>query len=381
MTTAHGTVVEGFESVREEFASFVAAEAHDPGAQLVVYADGKRVVDLVSSPDIAADSLLGVFSSTKGAAHLVVALLVQDAILDLDREVAYYWPEFAAEGKGAITLRELLAHQAGVVGVDGGFSPAEIADDRALAARLAGQRPYWRPGAGFGYHAFVIGALTGEVVFRATGRTLHEWYEERIRAPYGLDFFLGLPESEEPRFLTTLPMLPTPSQQAEIDAAPWANPNSIGGISFNAPRGLDLAEFPNDRAVRAAGQSSAGGIASARGLAGLYQAAVFGLADRPPLLKPDVLAEFARPHSIGTDLSSGQPQYFALGFHAMSLKFPSLAAGAFGHSGAAGSQALADPVTGFAYGYARRRYAYPGGSAPENTRFLAATARAITARR
>ncbi|MGV9569518.1 serine hydrolase domain-containing protein, partial [Streptomyces nigra] len=95
----HGTVADGFEAVREEFAAFVATERPDYEGQVCAYVHGRRVVDLWAGPGAEADSLYGVFSSTKGAAHLVVALLVQDGVLDLDREVASYWPEFAAEGK------------------------------------------------------------------------------------------------------------------------------------------------------------------------------------------------------------------------------------------------------------------------------------------
>lgn len=189
----HGTVADGFEAVREEFAAVVAGERADYEGQLCAYVHGRRVVDLwAGPPGTAGDSLYGVFSSTKGAAHLVVALLVQDGTLELDRKVTYYWPEFASEGKGALTLRELLAHRAGLVGTDTGFTLDELADDRAVAERLADQRPFWRPGTAFGYHALVIGALTGEIVRRATGRSLKDVHEERVRAPYGLDFFLGL---------------------------------------------------------------------------------------------------------------------------------------------------------------------------------------------
>ncbi|QDY78783.1 serine hydrolase domain-containing protein [Streptomyces qinzhouensis] len=372
-----GTVATGFEGVREEFDAFLTGEEHEPGAQLVVHRGGERVVDLWSD-GVTGESLLGVFSSTKGAAYLVTALLVQDGLLDLDRTVASYWPDFAAEGKGEVTLRELLAHRAGVVGLDAGLTREELADDRAIAARLAGQRPFWQPGRFFGYHALVIGALVGEVVFRATGRTLHEWYEERIRAPYGLDFWLGLPEREEPRFLTTLPMLPTPEQAAEMEAAAYS-PYSMTGIALNlhAPDNGELSDLPNSRTVRAKGQASAGGIGSARGLAGMYAAAAFGLDGRAPLLKPDTAAEFARVHSEGNDLVGGAPDAFGLGFLAMGVRFPFLGADSFGHSGAAGSLAFADPRQGFAYAYTRRRYAFPGGTAPENERLLRSVVRAL----
>ncbi|WP_405961374.1 beta-lactamase family protein [Streptomyces sp. NBC_00024] len=390
----HGTVADGFEAVREEFAVFVAGERADYEGQLTAYVHGRRVVDLwavpaaetrpvtateprpvtATEPRPDGDSLHGVFSSTKGAAHLVVALLVQDGVLELDREVAHYWPEFAAEGKGALTLRELLAHRAGLVGTDAGFTLEELADDRVIAERLAVQRPFWRPGAAFGYHALVIGALTGEVVRRVTGRTLQEVYEERVRAPYGLDFFLGLPAELEPRFRTVLPMTPTPAQQAELDAVP-RGPHTLASIAFNnqVPEPGELTDFPNARVVRASGQSSAGGVGSARGLAGMYAAAISTVDGRPPLLKPDTIGEIGQIHSLGHDLVARAPRAFGLGFQATAENlYHFLGAGTFGHSGAGGSQAFADPRSGLAYGYTRRRMAFPGGAAPENTGFVQA---------
>ncbi|MDX3384342.1 serine hydrolase [Streptomyces niveiscabiei] len=377
----HGTVADGFTSVREEFAAFVATERPDYEGQLCAYADGRRVVDLWAGEEAGPDSLYGVFSSTKGAAHLVVALLVQDGTLELDRKVTYYWPEFAAEGKGQLTLRDLITHRAGVVGLDAGFSAAELADDRLTAERLADQRPFWRPGTAFGYHALVIGALTGEVVRRATGRSLQEVYEDRVRAPYGLDFFLGLPTALEPRFRSVQPMLPTPPQQAELDAVPAA-PHSLASIAFNThvPDPGDLVSYANSRAVRAKGPASAGGVAAARGLAGMYAAVLFEVDGRPPLLKPDTIAEVGQIHSTGYDLVARAHKSFGLGFQAVAdTAYPFLGAGSFGHSGAGGSQAFADPRGGFAYGYTRRRMAFPGGAAPENERLVRAVHEAVLA--
>ncbi|MFC8512056.1 serine hydrolase domain-containing protein [Streptomyces sp. NPDC057257] len=370
----HGTVADGYEAVREEFAAFVAGELPDYEGQLCAYHHGRRVIDLWAGEGVGPDSLYGVFSSTKGAAHLVVALLVQDGTLELDRKVTYYWPEFGAEGKGQLTLRELISHRAGVVGLDAGFTADELADDRAIAERLADQKPFWRPGTAYGYHAFVIGALTGEVVRRATGRTLQEVYEERVRAPYGLDFYLGLPEALEPRFRSVQPMAPTPVQQAELDAVP-RGPHSLASIAFNAhvAEPTELVNHPNSRTVRAKGPASAGGVAAARGLAGMYAAAISEVAGRPPLLKPDTVAEVGQIHSTGYDLVARVHKSFGLGFQAVAdYVYPFLGAGAFGHSGAGGSQAFADPRSGVAYGYTRRRYAYPGGAAPENDRLVRA---------
>ncbi|MFA3836033.1 serine hydrolase domain-containing protein [Streptomyces aureus] len=372
-----GTVAEGFEEVREEFAAVLAQETGERGAQLAAYVHGRQVVDLYAGDGIDGSTLTGVFSNSKGAAHLVVALLVQDGVLDLGREVASYWPEFAASGKGALTLRELLAHRSGLIGVDGGFTLEELADDRVIAERLATQRPFWEPGTRYGYHALVIGALTGEVVRRVTGRTLQELYEERVRAPYGLDFFLGLPEDEETRFTPIRPMLPTPEQQAVLDAsAPAAD--SLLPVAFNraADPSFDVLQLANSRMVRALGPASAGGAGNARGLARMYAAAISEVDGRPPLLEPDTVAEFTHRHWTGTDLVTGESDHFALGFETHGLRYAFLGADAFGHSGAAGSEAFADPGSGVAYGYTRRRLAFPGGAAPENQRLAAAVVRA-----
>ncbi|BCM66679.1 MULTISPECIES: serine hydrolase domain-containing protein [Streptomyces] len=372
--TVQGTVAEGFEPVREEFAAFVAGERQDYEGQLCAYVHGRRVVDLWAGAGATGDSLYAVYSATKGAAHLVAALLVQDGTLELDRKVTYYWPEFAAEGKGALTLRDLLAHRAGLVGTDTGFSLAELADDRMIAERLADQRPFWRPGTAFGYHALVIGALTGEVVRRATGRTLQEVYEERIRAPHGLDLYLGLPAAHEPRFRPVRPMLPTPEQQARLDAAP-TGPHTLTSIAFNRHGAdpTDLESLPNERLIRAQGPASVGGIGSARGLAAMYAATISGVDGRTPLLKEDTLAEFGQIHSVGYDLVARAHKSFGLGFQATADTWhPFLGATTIGHSGANGVQSFADPRAGIAYAYTRRRFAFPGGAAPENDR-LAAT--------
>ncbi|KAB7843381.1 serine hydrolase domain-containing protein [Streptomyces mobaraensis] len=365
----HGTVAEGYEPVREAFAATLAEERAGHAAQLAAYVRGRRVVDLWGGPGIDGDSLTGVFSATKGAAYLVFALLLQDGTLDLDREVRHYWPEFAAAGKEHVTLRQLVAHQAGLVGADGGFTPEELRDDRAIAERLAAQRPYWRPGAAFGYHAFVIGALIGEVVRRVTGLTLREVYEARIRSPYGIDLFMGLPEEHEGRWLSTQPMDPTPDQKRQ-SAAAGHGPDGLPGIACNqnhAKAPTVLAELPNTREFRAAGPASIGGVGSARGLARMYAAAVSGVDGRGALLTPDTAARVAEIHSAGHDLVDREYKAYGLGFVVVSERYPFLGARSFGHSGAAGALGFADPGAGLAFGYNRRRFAFPGGAAPETS--------------
>jgi CubicO group peptidase (beta-lactamase class C family) len=369
----HGTVAPGFEDVRSEFAAVAAAEPGYSG-QLAAFLGDRQVVDLWAGEDIAGDGLTSVYSVSKGAAHLVVALLVQDGVLHLDRPVADWWPEFAAFGKERLSLRELLAHRSGLIGVDGGFTVAELADDRLIASRLAGQHPFWRPGEAYGYHAFVISALTGEVVRRATGRSLRELFEERIRSPYGLDFYLGLPAAEDRRFQEVLPMRLTAEQEAGLAAQP-RDPASLMSVAFNfnASPPTDIVEFGNTPQIRATGNASAGGVANARGVARMYAAAISAVDGREPLLTPETISEFSRLHYAGPDLVTGEADHFALGFETSWKKYPFLGGTAFGHSGATGSQSFADPASGIAYGYIRRRFILGGGGgSPENQRLAAA---------
>lgn len=367
MEPLRGRVAAGFEPVRDEFAAVVAAEGGDFAAQLVAYRHGDQVVDLWAGREIGGDSLLGAFSASKGAAHLVVALLVQEGVLDLNQRVSHYWPEFAVEGKRDITLREVLAHRAGLVGADDGFTLEELADDRTVAERLGRQRPYWRPGAVFGYHALVVAALSGEVVRRATGRTIQEHFAARVREPYTVDFYLGLPADQESRYLAVQPALATPQP-------PAPGPDSLPGIAFNRhhPRNPELWQLPNFRVVRAGGPASLGGVASARGMARMYAAAISQVDGMAPLLAPDTAAAFAQIQSAGHDLVVREHKAFGVGFHATSEVYPVLGLGAFGHSGAGGQQAFADPRNGIAYGYSRRRFPCASGPGPENDRLIRA---------
>src|SRR6185312_11406211 len=159
MTSSQGFTAEKFAPVRELFDSMLDA---DPAysAQLAVYVGGEKAIDLVGGPNSSADSVTGVFSCSKGVAALAFSLLVQDGHVDLDAAVANYWPEFAQQGKGAVTVRQLLSHQAGLVGVQGGFAMEEYNDLTAVADRLASMAPMWRPGSGtFGYHALTMGVF------------------------------------------------------------------------------------------------------------------------------------------------------------------------------------------------------------------------------
>lgn len=339
-----GFATREFTEVRELFDSFLS-EDQDYSAQLSVYHQGTKVVDLRGGPGFAPGDITGTYSCSKGAAAMVIALLVQDNLLDLDRTVASYWPEFGVHGKDLLTVRQALSHQAGLPGAAGGFALADFTTPEA-ARRLAATAPLWRPGTAFGYHALTIGILMEELCRRTAGMPLQRLYDERIRRPWGIDFFLGLPEDQEPRY-----------REALYDAdpvPPWLDPLSLDGLSSNAPVST-IMELPNHRIVRAAGMSSAGGVGSADGLARLYAAATTGVDGGPAFLSPVTIDLMAAEQVWGLDRCSGSDNAFAVVFMKPQPGRNFGSHLAFGHEGANAALGFADPGYGLGFGYVPRR--------------------------
>jgi CubicO group peptidase (beta-lactamase class C family) len=361
-----GMVSPGFEAVRNQLDAYLLA---DPAysAQLSVYWNGEPVVDLVGGPDLAEDSVTGVFSVSKGVSALVIATLVRDGLLDLDEPVARYWPEFAAAGKAAITVRQLLSHQAGLVGLPGGIRFEEFRDSAVAAARLAEAFPDWRPGSAFGYHGLTIGVFMEELTRRITGRSLQEIYESEIRAPHDIDFYLGFPAESEHRFREVLPMAPTSEQQAEIDRRASA-PDGITALAFNSavrgPSVVDSPTSPNVREVRAAGPAAVGGIGSARGLAKAYATAI-GAAGAPALLDPGTVAKMTQQQVCGVDRVLNKVMCFGIVYMKPHQEVEFGSYRAFGHDGAGGALAFADPTYGIGFGYIPMPIQYPGAADPK----------------
>jgi CubicO group peptidase (beta-lactamase class C family) len=356
-----GFVAPGFEPLRDELDLCLLRDV-GYAAQLCVYLGDRLVVDLVGGPDLEADSVTGVFSASKGAAALTLATLVESAQLDLGERVAHYWPEFAAEGKDRVTVEELLSHRAGIPGVDGGFSLDEFLDSSAAAARLAKQRPFWRPGSAFGYHALVLGVLMEELVRRVAGTTLQELYERVVRGPREIGFYLGLPLSEESRYREVRPATLTSAQQAESEV--WAtNDDTLRAVAFNhAGRGFEggAALSPNQRSVRAAGPSGFGGTASARGLAGLYAAALGNLGD--PLVSAATLGRFTQELAWGHDRILDSTMCYGAVFQKPMPRMDFGSYQAFGHDGGGGALGFADPFYDLAFGYVPLPMQYSGGA-------------------
>jgi len=360
---------EEFASVRELFDAMLDA---DPSysAQLAVYRHGEKVVDLVGGPDSAADSLTGVFSCSKGVAALAFSLLVQDGLIDPDAAVSTYWPEFARHGKDAITVRQLLSHQGGLVGVQGGFAMEDYNDLAAVAQRLADMAPLWRPGSGtFGYHALTMGVFLEELCRRVTGERLQDVYNRRIRVPYAADMFLGLPESQEPRFRPVL--------FAEQPMPGFLDPGSLAGVSGNVQAG-NLLELPNVRSVRAAGSCSGAGVGSADGLARVYAGAITGVDGLPAYLSPETVAIMSQEQVWGLDRIFCDTGAFALTFMKAHPRMDFGSARAFGHDGANAALGFADPLYGIGFGYVPA-WTEEGGTAGRAMQLSAAVRKVVLA--
>ena len=212
MTIEVGGFVEpGFEGVRDAFANnFV--EHGEQGASYAFYVEGTKVVDLWggvradTGEPYDDDTLQIVFSSTKGATAVCAHLLAERGLLDVDAPVVEYWPEFGQAGKQDIPVRWLLTHQAGLPTVDAKLTRAEALAWEPVIRALEVQLPLWEPGVAHGYHALTYGYLVGEVVRRIDGRSLGTFFQEEIAEPYGLEFWIGLPEEYEPRVAPMIPM-------------------------------------------------------------------------------------------------------------------------------------------------------------------------------
>ncbi|MDR6988197.1 CubicO group peptidase (beta-lactamase class C family) [Paenarthrobacter nitroguajacolicus] len=371
-------IAPGFESVAELFGRFLEQDP-DYSAQLAAYHRGVKVLDLSGGPHIRPDSVTGVFSCSKGMAGLVMALLVQDGTLDLDAEVTKYWPEFGVAGKTSITVAQLLSHQAGLLGVEGGLTLEEVNASELAAAKLAALPPLWKPGAAFGYHALTIGIFMEELCRRITGATLQEVFEQRIRTVTGAHFYLGLPEAEEGRF--------APFRWAADPSWPWVDPASHFGLAANSAVG-DILDLPNIRAVRAAGLSSAAGVASAEGMARIYAAALTGLAGDTagsaaggqaavaPFLTEETIRKVTAEQVFGVDRVFGETGCFATVFMKSHSRMPFGSYRAFGHDGASASLGFADPVYELGFGYVPQQ-AEPGGAGCRNFQLSSAVREVI----
>jgi CubicO group peptidase (beta-lactamase class C family) len=366
MTEIGGTTAPGFEGVRDAFAANFA-KGLEIGASFSAYHRGQKVVDLWGGVADAATNrpwdehtMALVFSTTKGATAVCANKLAQEGKLDVDAPVAHYWPEFAAGGKADIPVKFLLSHQAGLAWVDGEMSLEEALSWDPVVDALARQVPHYEPGSQHGYHATTYGWLVGEVVRRVTGKTVGTYFLDEIAAPLELDFWIGLPESEESRVAPLVGGLADPLLTSDPEVRALVNeflgPETTLGKALFAPGGaLSDPDVWNSRALHAAEIPAAGGIGDARSLARMYSACI-GPVDGVRLLDDDQLRRATTQLTTGPNrVLLDMDIQFGLGFMLHSTLIELGGPRSFGHFGAGGSVGWADPDAELAFGYVMNR--------------------------
>jgi CubicO group peptidase (beta-lactamase class C family) len=338
----------------------------DLSFQVAAFAHGRLVLDAWGGPHLNRDSLIVPYSVSKNTIGVSVGLLVERGQLDLDATVASYWPEFAQAGKAAVTVRQLLSHQAGLPEASPRLSWDELLDHHRAAERLAATRPLWYPGSAFGYHGVTIGNLASELIFRASGSTLHEFYEREIRGPLGADFYLGLPKELDHRLARVLPMIPP------LGEMPPVSFHATRSLVFG-PRPGPQVDLANDERSWRFGHPAASATGSALGIATVLAAAVTGVDGRPAFLSEDTVATVGQQQVRGYDEVLDQnDRAHAIVFQKPSKQLAWGGARSFGHDGALGAVGCVDPATGVAFAYTVARGPWPGGADPRAIRIARA---------
>jgi CubicO group peptidase (beta-lactamase class C family) len=360
--SVQGHVSRGFEAVREAFAENFVRRRELGGACCAFYR-GEKVVDLwggirnkQTGEPWEHDTMVIVYSATKGLAAMALAIAHSRGWLDYEERVAHYWPEFAQHGKERITVRQLLAHQAGLFALDEPVDRSVVADLDRLAVVLARQKPVWEPGTRQAYHAITLGFYQGELLRRIDPRhrSLGQFFQDEIASPLGLDVYIRLPEA-------------IPNWRLATIARPRPIDRLLGfGLRFtleamnrrsNIVRALVGSELPHDEQrvyARNLEVPSGGAVGTARAIARAYT--VFATGGRELGLRQetlDLLAAPAIPPTRGfhDECLKADGVQFSLGFMKPSRAWPFGSVSSFGSPGAGGSLGFADPTAGVGYAY------------------------------
>jgi CubicO group peptidase (beta-lactamase class C family) len=340
---------------RENFEKF-----GELGAAVSIWQNGKPVVDLYGGFCDArhekpweAGTLVLIWSATKGIGSACVLHVLQEHRISIDGRVAEFWPEFGQAGKEKITLSQVLSHQAGLCALD---VRVDILDYGAVIGALEGQEPLWPAGTAHGYHARTFGFLLDELVRRITGKTLSQYWREVFAQPLELDLWIGLPEEQNPRVATVYAAKsnrPPEPKQFYLDLV---TPGTLARKTFSSPYGLQSVSGINTPAVRALPIVSFGGIGSASALAKFYSMlANGGELDGQTFFSEETIAWMTTTLADGMDRVFQIPTAFSAGF----MKDPQTATRrmfgtspkAFGHPGAGGANAFADPENRVVFAY------------------------------
>jgi CubicO group peptidase (beta-lactamase class C family) len=360
-----GHVKPGFEAVREAFVENFTRR-NELGAACCIYYRGEKVVDLWGGvrnkrtcEPWEEDTMVIVFSATKGMSGLAMALAHSQGLFDYDERISKYWPEFAQQGKDKITVRQLLAHQAGLFAIDETGDKSIIADLDRLAVVLARQKPAYEPGTQQVYHGITLGYYESELLRRVDPkhRSIGQYFQEEIAAVLGLDFYIRLPEEIPNTRLATL-------QQANYALAILTIPIPFFLATINPRSAIRRALLGSTISLdkeriyaRNFEVPSGGGVGTARAIAHAYS--VFATGGKELGLREETLGQLmAPPISPVQGFRDGALKVdtrFSLGFAKPDPKNPFGHPGSFGHPGFGGSFGFADPQTEIGYGYVLNR--------------------------
>jgi len=339
----------------ENFAQF-----GELGAAVSVWQRGKSLVELQGGFRDAkreqpwtADTIVLFWSATKGLGSACLLHALQERAISLERRVAEFWPEFAQAGKSAITIEQLLSHQAGLSAVD---EPAEVLDYSAVIAALEKQAPLWLPGTAHGYHARTFGFLVDELTRRITRKRVSEYWRSTFAEPLDLDIWIGLPEAEQNRAATIYAAKAGGEQTPAEFYRDLATPGTLVRKTFTSPAGLHSIAAMNTAENRAANIVSFSGIGNASSLAKFYgMLANDGVLDGRRYFASETIALMTTTLTSGIDRILQIPTAFSAGFMKDSPDAPQRIFGpsssAFGHPGAGGSNAFADPENAISFAY------------------------------
>ena len=371
-----GDVDEGYGKVADAFRANFAA-GREVGAAVAVYRDGVKVVDLwggyrngLTKAPWQRDTMVNMFSTTKGVAGLAIAVAVSRGLFGYDDKIVDHWLEFAEAGKAEVTVRQLLGHQAGLCVLKPAPTVQDVADPLRLSAMLAAQKPAWPPGTRHGYHAITLGWYESELIRRTdpAGRTLGRFFADEVAGPLGLDFYIGLPDSVPHERVAHLHNWPRAEAVLHLNTLPAA----LAAASFN-PFGLlaragclprDVVPWNGDYNrddVRAIEIPSANGIGTANAVAKLYGA---GAAPDTALglttsVRDELMAEPTAPSRGPRDRLLHVDVVYSLGLSKpASLCLFGSSDKAFGTPGFGGSFGFADPDTGVGFGYVMNRLGF-----------------------
>jgi len=360
-----GFVKPGFEAVREAFIENFERRK-ELGAACCVYCRGEKVVDLwggirnkATGEPWEEDTMVIVFSATKGMSGLAMALAHSQGLFDYDERISKYWPEFAQQGKDKITVRQLLAHQAGLFAFNEPVDKSVIADLDRLAVVLARQKPAWEPGTRQAYHGLTLGYYESELLRRVDPkrRSIGQYFQEEIATPLGLDFYIRLPEEIPNSRLAVI-------KPANYALAIFKIPVTLILASMNPRsairRALLGSLFPLDEEriyARNFEVPSGGGVGTARAIAHAYS--IFATGGKELGLREETLEQLMAPPVAPLygfkDAALKVEIAFSLGFAKPSPKNPFGHPSSFGHAGSGGSFGFADPKAEVGYGYVPNR--------------------------